>query len=195
MFWKKRNQDKAFEADQGAKESIVPITFQQILCSTKKEVVFICIGSDRSIADSVGPLVGTMLKEKGIPCPVYGTLEEPVHALNLNQTLKEISRTFDHVLLIAIDACIGEKDQVGSLFFKQGPLFPGKAIGKSFPPVGDFHFIAVVNDQKALQGESFLTDTRLFTVYQLAREISDLIVDTVLAADRRNEDESAPRLS
>ena len=53
------------------------------------KIVFVCIGSDRITGDSLGPLVGHQLSRyhwKNIY--VYGTLNEPVHALNLETTLE-----------------------------------------------------------------------------------------------------------
>src|SRR5690554_2831459 len=46
----------------------------------------LCIGSDRSTGDALGPLVGAYLKQLPIPrTSVWGTLAQPVHALNLEQ--------------------------------------------------------------------------------------------------------------
>ena len=52
-------------------------------------LVIVCIGTDRATGDCLGPLVGQAL----LPSPqysVFGTLKEPIHAKNLNQTFKEI---------------------------------------------------------------------------------------------------------
>ena len=51
-------------------------------------IVFVCIGSDRSTGDSLGPLTGHNLK--GINSDnvfLFGTLESPVHARNLETTI------------------------------------------------------------------------------------------------------------
>lgn len=37
---------------------------EQIFYSTSREIVILCIGSDRSTGDSLGPLAGKILKEK-----------------------------------------------------------------------------------------------------------------------------------
>ena len=56
-----------------------------------RPIVFVCIGTDRSTGDSLGPLIGTLLEEKSIhPFHVYGTLDHPIHALNLAEKLIEI---------------------------------------------------------------------------------------------------------
>ena len=59
----------------------------EMLCSQQKdfqEVVFLCIGSDRITGDSLGPLIGHKLSKEHLSrCSIYGTLDQPVHALNL----------------------------------------------------------------------------------------------------------------
>lgn len=140
-----------------------------------KNIIFICVGSDRSVGDSLGPLVGTMLEENNLPYHVYGTLEEPIHAFNLEKTLKTITRHFQKPLIISIDAELGEKEQVGSVFLKEGPLVPGKALKKVLPEVGDYHITGVVNYLDPLPATQFLNDTRLHTVMKLAKTIVKVI--------------------
>ena len=56
-----------------------------------RPIVFICIGSDRSTGDALGPLIGEKIKflsKNNIF--IYGTLEETVHAGNLKETVKII---------------------------------------------------------------------------------------------------------
>ncbi|MBD1381088.1 spore protease YyaC [Bacillus sp. IB182487] len=140
-----------------------------------KDIVFLCIGSDRYVGDSLGPLVGTMLKESQLPYRVYGTLEEPVHAFNLKGILKEINKQFKKPLIFSIDACLGDKNQVGYVIFKEGPLAPGKALQKILPEVGDYHFKGIVNYIDPLPSSQFLNDTRLYTVMNLAKVIFKVI--------------------
>ncbi|MDP4156827.1 MAG: DUF1256 domain-containing protein, partial [Bacillota bacterium] len=61
--------------------------YQVLPAGLKKEhVVFVCIGSDLSIGDSLGPIVGTELEDLGFT--VIGTLKYPLHGLNLRDRLK-----------------------------------------------------------------------------------------------------------
>ncbi|HWO97399.1 MAG TPA: spore protease YyaC [Bacillus sp. (in: firmicutes)] len=144
-----------------------------------EEVVFLCIGSDRYVGDSLGPLVGTMLKENQVPYHIYGTLESPVHAFNLKGTLKEIKKQFVNPLIFSIDACLGDQNQVGYVIFKEGPLVPGKALEKVLPEVGDYHIKGMVNYIDPLPTSQFLNDTRLYTVMNLAKTITKIITQTV----------------
>ncbi|MGM0878583.1 MAG: spore protease YyaC [Bacillota bacterium] len=146
----------------------------------EKDIVFLCIGSDRYVGDSLGPLVGTMLKEHDVPFRVYGSLEEPVHAFNLKVILKEINKQFKKPLIFTIDASIGKKDQVGYVMFKEGPLTPGKALEKMLPEVGDYHFAGFVNYIDPLPTSQFLNDTRLYIVMNLAQTIVNVITKIII---------------
>lgn len=143
---------------------------------SERTPVFLCIGSDRYVGDSLGPLVGTMLEESGFSFPVYGTLAEPIHAFNLKGTLKEIRKQYKKPFIIGIDALVGEKEEVGHVIFKEGPLTPGKALEKILPQVGDCHFVGVVNYIDPLPASQFLNDTRLYTVMTLAKAIVSVIL-------------------
>ncbi|MGG1401671.1 spore protease YyaC [Bacillus salipaludis] len=146
-----------------------------VLDSTKDEIIFLCIGSDRSTGDSFGPMVGTMLKDRKIPFPVYGTLEEPVHALNFKKILKNIKQTHNELFIVAIDAALGEESQIGLIVLKEGAIFPGKALNKELPSVGDYHLKAIVNYLDPYKPMESLNTTRLNTVMKLADIVTRII--------------------
>ncbi|TDL91787.1 spore protease YyaC [Vibrio vulnificus] len=177
LIYKKREQISSVEP-KGEEINSLALKVKEIIqysgCKNE-DVIFLCIGSDRSVGDSLGPLVGTMLKEHSVPYPVYGTLENPVHAFNLKETLKEIKKQFKKPLIFSVDACLGDQNQVGYVFLKDGPLVPGKALKKVLPEVGDYHIIGMVNYIDPLPTMQFLNDTRLYTVMNLANEIVKII--------------------
>jgi putative sporulation protein YyaC len=120
------------------------------LLGTEKELVFVCIGTDRSTGDSYGPLVGRALNEMISrysieDVSVYGTLHEPVHAVNLDDTIERIKRDHPGATVVAIDACLGRLKSVGHVILKEGSLNPGAGVKKELTPVGDFHLAGVVN--------------------------------------------------
>ena len=58
-------------------------------------LLFLCIGTDRSTGDSLGPLIGYKLKERRMRnAKVLGTLEKPVHAMNLEEYLKLVKQKY-----------------------------------------------------------------------------------------------------
>ncbi|GMB09770.1 putative sporulation protein YyaC [Thermolongibacillus altinsuensis] len=142
-------------------------------------IVIVCIGTDRSTGDSLGPLVGTMLKEKQIsPFHVYGTLEEPIHAVNLEEKLKEIKMMHKNGFIIAVDACLGKLKSIGMITVEKGPLKPGAGVNKQLPPVGDIHITGVVNVSGFM--EFFvLQNTRLHLVIEMAQSIANGIYEAV----------------
>lgn len=97
-----------------------------------RPVVFVCIGTDRSTGDSLGPLIGTLLDEKEItPFHVYGTLEDPIHAVNLEEKIQEIKGQHLDPIIIGIDACLGRLKSVGVIQIGEGPVKPGAGVKKN----------------------------------------------------------------
>lgn len=160
-------------------DSSLSFELRNIIKSTSQEIVFLCIGSDRSTGDAFGPFVGTMLKEHQLSYPVYGTLSNPVHALNLESILKEIQKSFNDPLIIGIDACLGDYDQIGRVYLKKGSFNPGNAVQNILPPIGDFHLTAVVNYLDPQFPVHSLNGTRLHTVMTLAKYTTKLIARAI----------------
>lgn len=145
-----------------------------------RPIVFICIGSDRSTGDSLGPLIGEKIKflsRNNIF--VYGNLEETVHAKNLKETLKLIKSKHKRPFIIAIDACLGAVDNVGHVLIEKKPLKPGIALNKELPEVGDLSILGIVNISGSLEF-MVLQNTRLYTVMLLANTISSGIHHCIL---------------
>lgn len=136
------------------------------------ELVCLCIGTDRSTGDSLGPLVGMMLEKMAIPnLHIYGTLDEPVHAVNLRATLADLRRNLKNPRIIAVDACLGQLDSVGSIQIGMGPLKPGAGVNKKLPEVGEVHITGIVNVAGFME-YFVLQNTRLNIVMKMAEVIS-----------------------
>lgn len=139
---------------------------------TKRPLVFLCIGSDRSTGDSLGPLTGYKLQHiRQSDFSVFGTLQSPIHALNLQHALHSIYEYFENPFLIAIDAALGEMEHVGYVTLSNLPLSPGLGVKKSLPQVGDLCITGIVN-QNHPDGSYLLQSTRLSTVMEMADFIS-----------------------
>ena len=141
-----------------------------------REIVLICIGSDRATGDCLGPIVGHKLRfherhlnKKGFH--VYGTLEKPVHAKNLEASIHFIQMYHPGSLVIAIDASLGVANHVGYITLGEGSLCPGVGVDKSLPSVGDIFITGIVN-LSGFGGQMLLQTTHLNLVMQLADFIS-----------------------
>lgn len=143
--------------------------------SSHRDLVIVCVGTDRSTGDALGPLVGTHLcKIKNDKLHVYGTLSEPVHALNLNDTLTLIAKRHHDPFIIAIDACLGQLTSVGHIHVGDGPVKPGAGVNKELPPVGNMHITGIVNVGGFME-YFVLQNTRLSLVVSLSEIIANAI--------------------
>lgn len=135
----------------------------------------VCVGTDRSTGDALGPLVGSKLRplvERERTIRLLGTLDEPVHAGNLARVMA----TVDHANpqrhpVLAVDACLGKAGSVGQITVNMGPLRPGAGVAKDLPPVGNVHIAGVVNVGGFME-YLVLQNTRLSTVMRMADAIA-----------------------
>ncbi|MGI5883281.1 MAG: spore protease YyaC [Dethiobacteria bacterium] len=134
------------------------------------DLLILCIGSDRSTGDSLGPLVGSMLKTYSIR-NIIGTLSEPVHALNIEQKIASIEIDYSSPIILAIDASLGQKENIGSVEIGSGTVKPGAAVQKKLPAIGDLYITGIVNVGGYMEF-MVLQSTRLNLVIRLARFIS-----------------------
>lgn len=147
--------------------------------SPDADLVILCIGTDRSTGDALGPLVGSKLSQyKTGMISLYGTLDEPVHAMNLAETLKAIEANHQQPYIIAIDACLGKLKNVGMINLVDGPLKPGAGVKKELPPVGDIHITGIVNVGGFME-YFVLQNTRLNLVMKMADVISAAIIEAI----------------
>ena len=137
----------------------------------ERDPVYLCVGTDRATGDCLGPLVGTRLQALSPTINLFGTLEKPSHAINLQSVMEEINSRFANPLVIAVDASLGSPDRIGYINVRPVSLKPGTALNKVLPKVGDFHISAVVNVGGYLE-QMILQNTRLYGVYMMAELIA-----------------------
>jgi putative sporulation protein YyaC len=139
-----------------------------------EDVVFVCIGTDRSTGDALGPLVGTYLSGIGYE-NVVGTVDNPTHAMNL---VERIAALPEGKTVIAIDATLGNAVAVGTMSVFKGAIKPGAGVGKDLPHVGDYGITGCVNVGGFMEYFT-LQNTRLSIVMRLARDITSAIVNVL----------------
>jgi putative sporulation protein YyaC len=137
------------------------------------DVIFVCIGTDRSTGDSLAPLIGYKIHKK---YTTYGTVHNPVHAKNLDEVMSKIDTKNN--LIIAIDACLGKMDHVGYITIDKGSLKPGSGVGKDLIEVGDISICGIVNFG-GFMDFLVLQNTRLSLVINLSEIITKTIYNTM----------------
>lgn len=148
-----------------------------ILNESALEPLFFCIGSDRHLLDSFGPLTGSMIKEHYPEAVVSGTLDEPLHARNLPVRIMAARREYPSCVEIAIDASLGNPEEIGVINLRQGPLLPGKAVAHRLPPVGHYSLTGVVGAYRERAGNRAREPVGLANIYHLSQLVSTAIVE------------------
>jgi putative sporulation protein YyaC len=169
----RRINTRILHDENQAADSLAEELLSYLPVMTNRPIVFVCIGTDRSTGDSLGPLVGTLLEERNPQSVyIYGTLDDPIHAVNLEEKLKEVNEKHFHPFIIGIDACLGRFKSVGFIEIGNGPVKPGAGVNKELPAVGHIHITGIVNVSGFM--EFFvLQNTRLNLVLRMAKTIAD----------------------
>ena len=142
--------------------------------------VVVCVGSDLAIGDSLGPLVGSMLrfKTQGLGAYIYGSLSSPVTAKEVKYIAKFLKRTHADRQIIAVDAAVGEESDVGLIKVNDMPLKPGSGASKDLGKFGDITVMGVVAE-KSIGNYALLHSTRLRLVYKMAEQISSALASVL----------------
>ena len=82
------------------------------------KLIFLCIGTDRIIGDSFGPLVGYKLKNlftENEDIEIIGDLENIVSLSNVESIIANIYNTYETPFVIAIDSAVSNRREIGNI--------------------------------------------------------------------------------
>ena len=140
----------------------------------KDKPVFLCVGTDKVVGDSIGAIVGEILTNNdSISGYIYGNLEHNITATNISDTIFKIKNLHPNSPIVVIDGILGDIDEVGQVkFYPYGTIPAGEFNNGEF--VGDYSILAVV-DVKGIDTLTFLNSVKLKTAIDMARFIADSI--------------------
>jgi putative sporulation protein YyaC len=156
------------------KNSFAAIKIGNYLAENMDNAAIVCIGTDKCIVDSLGPLTGTLLMKNNFNLDVYGTLDKPVHAMNIRDYIKFLKK-MDYDNIIVVDACLSNKKSQGVIEVREGPITPGKGIGKLLPEIGDISIIGIVESTDK-NFHNLVQETRLSLIFNMAEIICQGLV-------------------
>jgi len=138
----------------------------------------VCIGTNELIGDSLGPRVGTMLRERGFK-NVWGTLDEPIGARKVRQFVSSLPNDKE-TLIIGVDALNAHNHNVlGYMCVKHAPLKPAssiKQITDELPPIGKISVGMVVTHTKDNESSlEYLSSVPRKMIYTGANIIADAL--------------------
>lgn len=142
--------------------------------------VILCIGTGNIIGDSLGPSVGDRLVMKyGVDAYVYGRIGRPVNGVNYAQYLSHISRHHKQNFIIAVDACMGDKQDVGRIKCAKGGLTAGGALNKGLARVGHLGILGIVAEARQNNFEALKKVDSAF-IESLSDAVAELVNGLIL---------------
>lgn len=144
-----------------------------------EKYIFVCIGTNKIIEDSFGPMVGNILTKnfnnnKNIK--VFGTMNYPVHFKNAPIFAEYLKQ--EKSQLILIDSALGEAKNIGNTYINFGGLEIGKALKKSFYFPAHLNITTVVD---SINDDKLKIDKieKYNQIQMLAQKLASQIIQTV----------------
>lgn len=150
------------------------------------DLIFLCVGTDKVIGDTFGPIVGSLLisKQKNHFIPnmeVIGCLEKNIGFNQIHQQVEKVKLNYENPIIISIDSALGKKDNIGKIFVNDDGIIFGKSLDKKNNKVGDLGIRAVVGENKNNIEKNFgiLQNISLNSVLKLSNIVSKGIFDVM----------------
>ena len=167
------------------KKSLIEQLEKQIALYQKiyhcSEIVCLGIGTNKFLDanfDTFGPRVNSNLKKKELPdfVKLYGTMEQPLHAGNIEPFCKQ--QDWKQKLVLVCDSAVATQS-IGCVQIKDQGVFPGLGFDKKLPFLGDFQICFFIQNPNI-----DLLGINNKTIYQMSEITSDLLYHVF---QRRNE--------
>lgn len=135
------------------------------------DFIILCLGSKKCNGDSLGCLVGSLLKYKyNIKLCCYGDYINNVNSKNIQFIYNLIKNTHKNKKVLVIDSAFAEDYELGNIKVHSYGLFPRSVIDYKFDCMGDFSITGIVGC-KNLDLHSLFTINNNF-IYNMAEIIS-----------------------
>lgn len=125
-------------------EPLAGVLFRAIAGVDERQVVIVCFGTNAISGDSLGPTVGSLLRDKyKVPAFVYGTDGHCVNGKNMGDWIEFIKAVHGDALYISVDASLGAGEKTGQIILRGDGVCPAAIKGKK-ERFGDVGILGVV---------------------------------------------------
>lgn len=146
--------------------------------------LILCIGTDKISGDSLGPAVGSLLRDRyRLPYPVFGVEGCCVNGINLPEYRQLLTAHYKDTPVIAVDAAVGDEHEVGTVKYRKGGVKAGGALGRESDYIGDIGILGVVGI-KSHDALSTLMATPYSDVIALAERIAASLYEVLTTMER-----------
>lgn len=143
------------------------------ICKSYSDIIFVFIGTDCNLGDSLGPLCGEMLKKTNKKCFIYGSLKNTITAKDVPYVSEYLKNAHPSSFVVAIDAALGNKNDVGKIKITDKGVKPGLGVNKILPTIGNASIVGVVGEKN--DTHNMASVMRLGQVFSMAKKISSAI--------------------
>lgn len=159
------------------KDGLTPLVgalFRAITGADERQVVIVCFGTSAISGDSLGPTVGSLLRDKhNVPAFVYGTDGHPVNGKNMDEWMEFIKAVHGDALYIAVDASLGTGEKTGQIILRSDGVCPAAIKGKR-ERFGDVGILGVVAKNTSDPLMQLMTVSPLY-VSDMADKIANML--------------------
>lgn len=143
------------------------------------DIVILCIGTDKLIGDSIGPVVGQKLKEENIQekVSIYGNMKETINFKNAKQVIENIFKSYEKPFIITVDSALGTQAMVREIVVNKGVIRIGKSLGRSICYPSHITIKGVVGENRDTFEENIKTLKKVEP--KLIWELSDIMVEGI----------------
>lgn len=131
-----------------SKEIITTIIKKELNKEKYNEIVFLCIGTNGIIGDSVGPKTGSILKEKFKESnfAVLGTSSNEINYFTINKVLEQKIKSLRKPFLITIDSALSKPEFIGKIIINKQYLHLGKSLKKEKYILGNLNIKVIIGE-------------------------------------------------
>lgn len=148
-----------------------------------RKIIFLCIGTNHCIGDSLGPQVGEILSKqiKNKNIQVYGNLKNNLHYENICTVLNKINKQINMPYIIVIDAALSHEEYIGNIIINKKRMIIGEALEKQKYQIGDISIKGIVgkNNRNRKENINTLKNVPLERIENLSRNISNQILQSL----------------
>ena len=157
-------------------DAMIGFIMNEFKKSEKEEIIIVNIGTDKCTGDSFAPFLGSYLEDKNYSIKIYGTLENPIHALNIYKEIDNIKSMHNNAFIIGVDSAMSSAKDVGNIVIRNKPIEAGAGVGKDLPSVGDVSIIynASISDAGFF---GLSKDVRLGDILKAVKEVYKVFVE------------------
>lgn len=151
--------------------------------SNKYTKVFLCVGTNKCIGDSLGPCVGEILsnKIKSDYIQIIGDLKNNVNSCNFNSVINHINNTIKNPYFIIIDSALSRKDIIGEIIINKKSMVVGEALNKQHKCIGNISIKGIVaeNNKNSIQNFINLNNVPKEMITELSCKIANQILQAL----------------